>query len=132
MAQSAGVIHIHAHLQRFLNRVGAIHGEHREELLDRKRILPSHPFDRRDEQLGLRLNGDPDEARDVGSFLADGHRLHVAGRQIDHGAAQDLGLLLVADVRAQLLKFLQHAIVDLVVDDDRLLGGANRAIVESL
>ena len=42
------------------------------------------------------------------------------------------GLFLVADVRAQLREFLQHEVIDLIVDHHRLLRGADGSVVERL
>ena len=128
----AVVIHVHAHLERLIDGFRPIHREHREQLLDRQRMFAAHALNRRNQQLRARLDRKPDDAGDVGRLLPDRHRLRASGVGIDHRARQQRRLLLVADVRAQLREFLQHRVVDLIVDHHRLLGGADRSVVERL
>ena len=95
-------------------------------------MFAAHALNRRDQQLGVRLDRQTDHAGDIGGLLADRHGLHESGFGIDHRAPQQLRFFLVADVRAQVRKFLQRDVIDLVVDHHRLLGGADGSVVERL
>ena len=132
VSKPSGMIHVHADLQRLIDGFRPIDRQHREQLLDRERMFPADALDRRNQELGFRLHGKADDAGDVRGFLADCHRLHGAGFGIDDRALQQRRFFLVADVRAQIREFLQDEVVDLVVDHHRLLGGADRSVVEGL
>ena len=104
MSKPAGMIHVDAHLERLIDRFRPIDREHREQLLDRQRMFAADALNRRNQELGVRLDRKTDHAGDIGGFLADCHGLHESGLGIDHRAPQQLRLFLIADVRAQVRK----------------------------
>jgi len=132
MSQSTEMIYIDADLERFIDRFRAINRKHREQFFNRQRMVRAYSLDRRDQEFCIRRDRETGCARDVDSFLSDCHGLHGAGFGIDHGAPELPGFFLVADVGAQIRKFLQHQVIDLVIDHHRLLGGADGSVVEGL
>ena len=86
----------------------------------------------RNQELGIRLHRQSGEASDVGGLLADGHGLHESGCGVNDGASQQFRLSLVADVRAKAGKLLESDVVDFIVHNHGLLGGADGSVVEGL
>src|SRR5579862_267064 len=132
MPKAAGMVHVHADLERLIYGFRSVDGEQREQLLDGQGMFTAYAFNRRDQEFGIRLNRKTDTPGNVGGLLPDGHGLHETSRRIDNRARQQLRLFLVANVRTQLRKFVQHRGINLIIDHHRLLGGANSSIVESL
>src|SRR6516225_3212509 len=95
-------------------------------------MLAANAFDWRDQQFRLRLDADSDKACDMRGLLPNGHRLHVPCCGIDDSAAQQLRFFLITNMAAKIGELLERAFVNLVVDDDRLLGGADGSVVEGL
>ena len=56
MSNSAGVIHVDAHLERLIQRFRPIDREHREEFLDGERMFAAYTLDRRDQEFGVGLD----------------------------------------------------------------------------
>ena len=84
-------------------------------------MFAAYTLNRRNQEFGVRLDRKADQAGDIGGFLADCQRLHESGFGIDHRARQQFRLFLIADVRAQVGKFLQHQVINLIIDHHRLL-----------
>ena len=84
-------------------------------------MFAAHTFYRCNQKFGIRLHRKADEAGYIGGFLADCQRLHVPGFRIDHCALQQFCLLLIAEVRAQFRKSLQHNVINFIINHQRLL-----------
>ena len=56
VSQPAGMVHVHAHLERLIDGFRSIDRQHREQLLDRQRMFAAHALNWRDQQLGVRLH----------------------------------------------------------------------------
>src|SRR5208337_10729 len=95
-------------------------------------MFTTHALDWCDEELGGWLYRKTRKASNIGGFVPDCCRLHEPGFRIDYGASQELRFVVVADVRAQLRKFLQRQVIDFIVDHRSLLGGADGSVVEGL
>src|SRR5579862_3704663 len=70
------MVHIHAHLQRLGDGFRPVNREHGKQLLYRKRKRAPHALDRRNQQFGIGLDREPDEAGNIGCLLSYCHRLH--------------------------------------------------------
>ena len=108
-----------------------VEGEHRRQLFDRQGKVAADAGERRDE--GARLGGDLDPRLlgDVGRRLA--HDLGVGealGSDDDPRYRRDLGI--AQEVAAVLLHLGDHLVLDRLVADDRLLGRAQRPVIEGL
>ena len=130
MAKPTGMIHVDAHLERLIDGFRPIDREHREQLLHRQGMFAAHALNRRNQEFGARLNGKSCQTGDIASLLPDCHGLHEPGIRIDDRARQQFRLFLIADVRAQFRKFLQHDVINLIVDYRRLLGGTDGSVIE--
>src|SRR5215471_4513991 len=95
-------------------------------------MFTTYALYRRNEELSVRLHREADESGDIRSLLAHSHRLHESGLRIDYSALKDLRLFLIADMRTQLGKLLQHGVVYLVINDYRLLRSTDRTVIEGL
>ena len=122
MSQPAGMIHVHAYLERLIDGFRAVDREHRKQFLDRQRMFAAHALNRRNQQLGVGLDA---KDRPCARYRWPSARLPCGcmqpGLRIDDRAPQHLRLFLAADVRAQVRKLLQDAVIDLVIDHHRLL-----------
>ena len=95
-------------------------------------MVGPHAQNGRDQQLGAGFDAQTDHAGDIGGLLSDRHGTHGAGLRIDYRPPQQLRLPRVADVRAELREFPDDGVINLVIDDHRLFGGANGSVVEGL
>ena len=110
--------------------LGAIHAEDGGELLVGPGLGGLDGLDLADEHLGAGGDGHAGGLGDLGRGLAD--HLGVDAAVDDDGVA-DLGdLVALEEVAAALLELGLDLVVDLVEDDDVLLGGADHAVVEGL
>ena len=109
----------------------AVERERRGELLVRELLGGRHVGDLADEHLGALGHGDAGELGDRVGGLADD--LAVDGAVHDEGLAQALELLALAEhVAAAALELGLELVVDVVERDDRVLRGADHAVVEDL
>src|SRR5208283_1768166 len=65
MSEAPGMIYVHAHLERLIDGFGSIDRDHGKQFLDRQRMVPAYAVNPRNQKLGLRLDGDSGETRDV-------------------------------------------------------------------
>src|SRR5271167_2352284 len=60
MSQSAGMVHVYAHLERLIDRFRAVNREHWEQLLDRQRMFPADTLNWSNQELGAWLDRQTD------------------------------------------------------------------------
>lgn len=129
--------HLLAHLEALLFVGELEHGVHRRELLHGERLVLAHLGAFGGEDRGILGDFEAGFVRDVLRRLARDHGVEFRGLAGERGTAEhvflELGLLLVVDeVCLAALQFLDERRVDVLVRDDRLLGGADHAVVEVL
>ena len=115
---------------RVVKVLGVVHGEYRRELFVGKLLTLVGGLHLADEDLGALGNLNACERGDLRGGLADD--AGVDGAVDDDGLADLLQLLAVEEVAAASGKLLAHLFIHLVQHDDRLLGGADHAVVEGL
>src|SRR6202142_1367877 len=126
------MIHVDAHLERFIDGFRPIDRKHRKKLFNRQWIFAANALNRRNQKFGVRLYYQTGKTGDVGSLLPDGQGAHESGLRIDDRTLQQFRLFLVADVRAQFRKFVEDVVIDLVVDHQSLFGSADGSVIEGL
>ena len=85
-----------------------------------------------DEDLGLGIDFESGDLRDRACRLSDYLRVDRAALRVEDDRAELGHLLLVEEVGTHGLELLLDLVVDVLVDDDRLLAGAYDAVVEGL
>ena len=117
-------------VKRFLEGLGLVHRENGRELLVREFLRDVDRLDLADEDFGRLGHLHAGERGDGGRLLADD--LGVERAVDDDGLADLLGLVLVQEIAAARGKLGFDLVVNLLVDDDRLLGSADHTIVKRL
>ena len=121
-------------LIRLVHRVGEIlgpvHSQHGGQLFVGEFFLDIHALHLADEDLGGFGHVHAGELGDGIGGLADDFCVE---RAVDEdGLAHLLDFVGLQQITAPCLEFLAHLVIDLVENDDRLLGGADHAVVEGL
>ena len=120
-----------AGIDRFLEAVDEIHGQHRRELLGRQGVLPADPIDLQREDPGRLRHF---EAAHLGDLLRRlSHAIRMDAKRLrEQAGCKQLGLRLVAAVGAVGFQSRPDPIAVLAVGDEGLLARAHRAEIERL
>ena len=110
--------------------LGFIHSQHRAQLFVGKLLANVYALHLADEHLGLLGNGHAGQCRNGHRLLT--HDLCVQGAIDNNGFAHLVNLVRFQEVAASILKFLAHRLVDLLVYNAALLGGADHTVIKSL
>ncbi len=129
--------HLFAHLEALLLVVELEHGVHRRELFHGQRLVLTHLGAFRGQDRGVFGNLEAGFVCDVLRGLARHDGVELRGLARVRGAAEhvllELRLLFVVDeVGLAALELLDERRVDVLMRDDRLLGGADHAVIEVL
>ena len=108
--------------------LGAVHRQHWGELLVRKLLGEVHRFHLADQDLGACRDLNPRHLGDGAGTLADNPGVESA---VNHDGVADLvQLVALEEIAAAVLEFLFDRVVDVADNGDRLLGGADHAVIE--
>ncbi len=130
VAEAAHVQHFRRALEAFLRAVDHKVGEHRAQLFTGQRIFG--PDSRKLCNQDLRLLRDLDTGMLCNPIRALAHDIGVDGLLlgVDHIVGNLLRLLRIEEVAVVVLHDALKVLVDLLIDDDRLLGGADHAVIK--
>ena len=130
MSEAAVSYELFSLRERVLKAFGLVHSENRGELLVRELLAQVNRLNLADEDFSRFRNLDSRELRDSVRRLSDDLGVESA---VDDDSLSDLvDLVVLKDVTASLFKFVFNVVVNILVNDNALLGGADHTVIEGL